>query len=76
MMEISLSQLEMGKIARVKRFDGGLMFRKKVSSLGIRIGKSIRIISSQPFRGPIIIEIDKMRIAIGHGIANRIIVEV
>ena len=75
-MEIPLSQLEIGKTAKVKRLVGGFGLQRKTLSLGIRVGKSIKVISSQPFRGPTIVEVDSMRIAIGRGIANKIIVSV
>ena len=74
-MEISLSMLGMGKIAKIKYLLGGMGLQRKIRSLGIRIGKKVRVVSSQPFRGPIVIEVDGMRIAIGRGMANQIIVE-
>ena len=75
-MEIPLSGLENGKTAIIKDLEGGFGFKRKISSLGIRVGKQIRIISTQPFRGPLVIKIDSMRVAIGRGMANKIIVEV
>lgn len=74
-MEIPLSQLETGKTAKVKRLMSGFGLQRKTLSLGVRIGKSVRVVSSQPFRGPIVVELDNMKIAIGRSIANKIIVE-
>ena len=39
-------------------------------------GKNVTVISLHPLRGPIIIKIERMRIALGRGMASKIIVEV
>jgi len=74
-MELSLLQLQSGRRARIKYLEGGLAFQRKLASLNIRVGKTIKKIAAQPFGGPIIIEIDNTRITLGRGMAMRIIVE-
>ena len=74
-MEASLSTLEIGETAKVKYIMGGMGFQSKILSLGIRIGKSIKVLSSQPFRGPIAIEVGGTKIALGRGMAEKIIIE-
>ena len=76
MVELPLVQLSYRKTAVIKRLEGGREFQRKVSDLGIRIGKQVEIVSCQPFRGPLVIKIDSMRIALGRGMASKIIVEV
>ncbi len=75
-MEISLVRLGAGKRAKIKRIEGGIMFRRRAASLNIRVGKIIRKIVSEPFRGPVIIEIDNRRISLGRGMAMKIFLEV
>jgi Fe2+ transport system protein FeoA len=75
-MEILLVQLKIGKTGKIKRIEGGAMFQKKMASLNIRIGKEIRRVVSQPFRGPVVVEIDRRRITLGRCMAMRIFVEV
>ncbi len=75
-METPLSKLGKGKTGIVKSLEKGFGFRVKVFSLGIRIGKKIKVISLQPFRGPIVVKIDNTKIALGRGMAEKIIVEV
>jgi ferrous iron transport protein A len=75
-MEISLLQAKSGKLVRIVRLQGGAEFQRKLASLNIRPGKKIRKITRQPFRGPVVIEIDNTQIAIGMGMAMKIIVEV
>ena len=75
-MEITLLELVSGEVGTVKGIIGGLGFKRRLESLGIREGIKIRKISSQPFHGPIIIEVNRSCIALGRGIASRVIVEV
>ena len=73
-MEITLFDLESGKKATINRLDGGVEFRKKLTSLNIRVGKTIRKITAQPFHGPVVIEIDNTEAAIGMNMAKKIVV--
>ena len=41
-MEIPLSQLGTGKTGIIKYLDGGMGFQRKITSLGLRIGKEVR----------------------------------
>lgn len=74
-METSLDCLQIGRRARIKRVAGGIGFQRKLALLNLRVGKGIKKIAQQPFRGPIVIEIDNTQVTIGRGMANRIIVE-
>ena len=71
-MEISLLDLQPGEKAEIKRLKGGLAFKAKLASLNIRIGKIIKMITIQPFRGPVVAEIDSRRITVGRKMAMRI----
>ncbi len=75
-MEVSLLQLQSGRRARIKYLGGGLAFQRKLASLNIRIGKTIKKIAAQPFGGPVVIEIGNTRVTLGRGIAMRILLEV
>ena len=70
-MEISLLDLDSGKTAQIIRIDDGIGFQKKISSLNLRIGKDIRKITTQPFRGPIVVEVDNTKIALGRKMAGK-----
>lgn len=73
-MEITLFDLKTGKKATIKRLEGGVEFRKKLASLNIRVGKSIRKIAVQPLHGPVVIEIDNTEATIGMNMAKKIVV--
>lgn len=48
----------------------------RLHSLGIRPGKRITKVSSMFMRGPVTIQVDRTQVAIGFGMAGRIVVEV
>lgn len=75
-MEIPLTKLGTGKTGEIKYLIGGMGFKRKIFSLGLRVGKEIKVVSSQPFRGPLVVEVDKIKVAIGRGVANKIMVGV
>jgi len=74
-MGIPLINLQIGKKAKIKRLEGGFIFQNKLASLNIRIGKTIKMVTIEPFRGPIVIEVDDRKITLGRGMAMRIFVE-
>lgn len=73
---IPLSELNTGKAAIVRHVEGGPGFQRRLASLGIRTGKTVRKITSEPLRGPIIVEVDDARVAIGRGMAMKVFVVV
>ena len=73
---ISILHLPTGKKARILSIQGGHGFQRKLQVMGIREGQVIKIVSRQPFRGPLTIEVCGSQITLGRGMANKIIVEV
>jgi len=49
---------------------------RRLDALGIRPGKQVTKVSSTLFHGPITLRVDSARVAVGFGMARRIIVEV
>jgi len=72
---ITLIEMETGKRARIVDFAGGTAMRQRLENLGLRQGKVIEKISANPFRGPVVVRIDHLELAIGHGMASYIQVE-
>ena len=54
---------------------GGFGVIDRLNALGIIPGKRITKISSMLARGPVAIQVDRAQLAIGYGMANKIIVE-
>ncbi|MBN2213609.1 MAG: ferrous iron transport protein A [Bacteroidales bacterium] len=73
---ISLNDLPVGKKATITAISGGYGLIRKLDILGIRPGKEITKISSQWMKGPVIIRWGNTDIAIGYGMAHKIMVEV
>ena len=73
---ISLIDLPDGSIATIKSVKGGHGLIQKLEALGIREGKEIKRVSRQWMKGPIIIRAGQTELAIGYGMARRIMVEI
>jgi len=54
---------------------GGRGLTQRLDALGIRPGKKVTKISSTLFRGPVMLRVNNTQVAVGFGMARRIIVE-
>ena len=70
-----LARMQVGQSGVVVQIQGGHGLVNRLNSLGIRPGKRITKISSMIMRGPVTIQVDRAQVAIGFGMARRIIVE-
>ena len=50
--------------------------KPKLCGMGIRDGKSIRMDTKQPIRGPVVVTVDKSTTSLGYGLAQQIFIEV
>ena len=73
----SLVYIKPGTRARVVSFSGGRNARMRIMQLGINPGDEIKVLSAGPFGGAIYVEnlTNGTRVAIGRGIAAKIIVK-
>ena len=67
-----LGQLRIGEMARIVAIGGGRGLRQKLYLRGLFEGKVVRVISNY---GSVTIEVDRNVVAIGRGMAQKIIVE-
>ena len=72
---ITLRQMPSGQSGKVVEIQGGHGMVNRLSALGIRPGKKITKVSSMLMRGPVTVRTGSTRLAIGYGMANRILVE-
>jgi ferrous iron transport protein A len=70
-----LSQMRAGQRGKIVQINGGPGLAARLSALGIRPGKRITKTSSMLMRGPVTIQSDSTRLAVGFGMAAKIIVE-
>ena len=76
MTTIDLSQMRAGQTGKIMSFDGGRGLVKRLESMGIRCGVKITKVSGQIMRGPIIVRVGNTQVAIGFGIARKILVKI
>jgi ferrous iron transport protein A len=74
--QVTLAQMRGGQSGIVLGIDGGPGMVNRLNALGIIPGKRITKISSMLMRGPVTVEVNRTRVAIGFGMANRILVQV
>ncbi|NQT07360.1 MAG: ferrous iron transport protein A [Candidatus Omnitrophica bacterium] len=75
-MLIDLTQMKPGESGVVNEITSGHDAAKRIQNMGIIPGKGIRKVSSHFWRGPQTVNIGKLQIAVGFGMARKIIIEV
>ena len=73
--QMTLRQMQTGQSGILVQIQGGRGLINRLSALGIRPGKRITKVSSMLMRGPVTIQSGNTQVAVGFGMANRIIVE-
>ncbi|MBL7126542.1 MAG: ferrous iron transport protein A [Dehalococcoidales bacterium] len=74
--QVNLSQMYSGQSGRVVEIDGGVGLVSRLSAMGIRPGRKITKLSSMLMRGPVTVQQGSTRLAIGFGMARKILVEI
>ena len=70
-----LLEIHPGTSVRVIDFDGGVNLRSKLTQYGIYPGDRLRLLRKAPLGGPLLVECNDREIALGRGVADKIIVE-
>ncbi len=73
--QIPMSRMETGQSGIVVQIQDGRGLINRLSALGIRPGQRVTNVSSMFMRGPVTIQVGNAQVAIGFGMAKRIIVE-
>ncbi len=73
--QTTLAQMRVGQSGIVVQVQGGHGLMNRLSALGIIPGKRVTKISSMLMRGPVTVEVDRTQIAIGFGMASKIVVQ-
>ena len=72
---VSLRQMQPGQAGTVVQVLGGHGLVRRLEALGIRPGKKITKMSSMLMRGPVTVQLDSSQVALGFGMAGKIMVE-
>ena len=70
---VSLAQLKAGNKAKVFDITGGGSLGNKLMNMGIYKGKEVSKLSHIGLRGPVVIKVGRTILALGHGIAEKIL---
>lgn len=72
---IPLTSMNRGQSGTIAGIQGGHGMVSRLAAMGILPGKKITKISAMAWRGPVTIEVDRAKIAMGFSIAQQILVE-
>jgi ferrous iron transport protein A len=73
---MALDTVDVRKQARVMVIDGGHRVRAHLNTLGIHVGDWLTVVERAPFRGPVLVEVNGTRLALGRGVASKVQVEI
>ena len=73
--QLTLAEMKTGQTGTVVGVLGGHGLIRRLDGLGIRPGKKVTKLSSTLFHGPVILRADSTQVAVGFGMARKIIVE-
>jgi ferrous iron transport protein A len=71
----SVSDLETGAGGLVRHLRGGKDFVNRMAALGFTVGAEVKVVQNYR-RGPVIVSIRHVRVALGRGEAHKVLVEV
>jgi ferrous iron transport protein A len=75
-MTMTLEKVKEGMSAVVKQVHGGHRIRQRLSGLGIHVDDRLKVLRTGFLGGPVLIEIHGTQVGIGHGMAQKVEVEV
>jgi ferrous iron transport protein A len=76
MAQINLTEMKAGQSGTVVQLAGGRGMQARLDAMGIRPGIKITKVSGQLMRGPVLVKAGNTQVAIGFGMARRVIVVV
>jgi ferrous iron transport protein A len=74
--QLSVAQMRTGQTGTVVEVLGGHGLVRRLDSLGIRPGRQVTKVSTTLFHGPVTLKVNSSRVAVGFGMAKRIVVKV
>jgi ferrous iron transport protein A len=76
MNKLSLVELKANQKAKVVEILGGLGLKQRLLSLGIYPGRELTKVSNFALRGPVTVKVGRTTLALGYGMAQKILVEI
>jgi Fe2+ transport system protein FeoA len=73
-MMLTLAMITAGEDVQLVNIIGGRILRKRLADLGLNPGMNLRVVQVDP-QGPMILAVKDSRIALGRGMAQKVMVE-
>lgn len=73
-MMMKLTQVKSGRFVLIQSFDAGRMAEKKLLDMGFLPGQTIKMMNNTG-AGPVMVEVKRSKIALGHDLAKKICVK-
>ncbi len=73
---VSLAEMKAGQAGIIRTISGGQGMVARLQALGLHPGKKITKLSTVFQKGPVVVDVNRSRIALGYGRACRIFVQV
>ena len=74
--KMSLARMRTGQKGHIVKIGGGYGAVRRLEALGIREGQEIKKISEQWMRGPVLVQHGSTQLALGFGMASKVLVEI
>ena len=75
-MTKKLTDCKEDELVKIIKINAGNRATSKLIAMGLNIGDAILVTKRAPFHGPVLVEYNNTTIAIGHGLAKKIIVKI
>jgi len=72
---VPLTTLLPGEEAKIVALGSGVGRQHHFRTMGLMEGKIVKVIATQPARGPFVIDVEGTQIAIGRGMARHILIQ-
>ena len=70
-----LAEVECGKDVRIISYQGGRGVSSKLRQLSLMPGDRLHVLKKAPLQGPILVESNGRSVALGRGVATKVLVE-
>lgn len=74
--QVPLTMLKAGQSGKIVQIQGGVGLINRLGALGVRPDERITKVSAMLMRGPVTVQVGRAQVAMGFGMAKRVIVEV
>ena len=75
MKRINLVKMKTGQKGKIVQIDGGGGLERRLCVMGVNLDKQIVKLSAFVLRGPVAVKVGRTVVALGHGMASKIWVE-